>query len=447
MSQFSLTSQGLGAIKLVPANEYFLICVGKDKYKIHRPIAIFMSPVITEKLQENPKMDKFEIQCTDTNRDFRTVVQLAYGNTVKIDESNREALEFFGNVLGNNEIIEACKQVESTMAAKQKPTVENVCSLIKSRNKLQMKRDDFIEFAAKHFYEIKTEDLETLELEDLSLILSNNNLVVETETQLFNFVLHMVQEHGTRFSSLFSHVLFEYIGDEEMSDFVTLFNGNDMNESIWSAVSRRLVLPLRPVSEMKERHRVVNPKAPVEAPSIPNSRKPSPGDEMKEGKLKLPIRTISFDGDDYFHGVFNRLRSKRNHISMSASSSNTGTLTSLINPTNKTNFWTQNQPDSWIRVDLKKNRLRPTSYSIRGRFDHDFNQCQSWNFEGLRGGKWTVLDSHVNEPLKVKAPKNFKVNTRQTFNSFRIKQTGLNTYGDNDLVLSAFEVFGDLYSN
>ena len=445
MTLFSLSSQGLGALKLVDSSEFFIICVGKDKYKIHRPIAIFISPIITELLQDDPDIEKFEIQYNDVNRDFRTIVQLAYGNSVKIDQSNRNGIEYLAKALGNEEILDVVKKLDETDVSKQKITITSVCNLIKSRNKLQMPKDDCILFAARHFYAIKESDLESLDYEDLSSILSSKDLIVDTETQLFNFILSLVKKHGNRYSPLFGNVLFEYIGDEEMADFVTLFNGNDLNETVWNAVSRRLVLPLRPVSEMKERHRTVDPKAPAEAPSIPNSRRPSPGDESK-GSQNL-IREISFNGTDYFHGVFNRLRSKRNHISMSSSSTNTGVLSSLINPSSTTNFWTQNQQDSWIRVDLKKNRLHPTSYSLRGRFDHDFNQCQSWNFEGLRGGKWHVLDSHVNEPLKVKAPKNFKVTTESTFNSFRIKQTGLNTYGDNDLVLSGFEVFGDLYPN
>ena len=445
MSLFSLSSQGLGALKLVESSEFFIISVGKDKYKIHRPIAIFMSPKIAELLQDDPKIEKFDIQYNDVNRDFRTIVQLAYGNSVKIDKNNRNAIESLGKALGNDEIIDACKKLDATEISKQKISITTVCKMIKSRNQLQLPKDDCILFAARHFYAINENDLSTLDFEDLSEILSSKDLVVDTETQLFDFILKLVKKRGNSYSPLFGNVLFEYIGDEEMADFVTLFNGNDLNETIWNAVSRRLVLPLRPVSEMKERHRTVDPRAPAEAPSIPNSRRPSPGDESK-GKQSL-IREVPFNGTDYFHGVFNRLRSKRNHVTMSASSTNTGILTTLINPSATTNFWTQNQPDSWIRVDLKKNRLHPTSYSIRGRYDHDFNQCQSWNFEGLRGGKWIVLDSHINEPLKVKAPKNFVIQTKSTFNSFRIKQTGLNTYGDNDLVLSGFEVFGDIYPN
>ena len=306
--------------------------------------------------------------------------------------------------------------------------------MIKAMNKFQIDTSACIEFAAANFFSIRDVDLQSLDYADLEKILTNERLCVETETKLFNFILGLVKEHGPRYSNLFGNVLFEYIGDEEMSDFVTLFSGNDLNETVWNVVARRLVLPIKPVSEMKNRHKIVNPNAPKEAPSIPNSRKPSPGDEERR-KAPEMIREVTFDGTDFYHGVFNRLRAKRNTVSMTASSTNTGTLTSLINPTNQTNFWTQNMQNSWIRVDLKKNRLRPTSYTIRGRYDHDYNQCQTWNFEGLRGGKWHILDSHANEPLKIKVPKNYPVTTKLTFNSFRIKQIGPNTYGDNDLVI------------
>lgn len=464
---FALSSQGLTNLQAVATSEVFTIIVGKKKYPMPKFIAAFISPVIAKLLQDQPNAVSFKINVNDEDNSFRSIIQLGYGQMIQIDPTQRKTIQQIAMALGNDEIVAACDKANKANVSKKKFTPANICKIIQTKKEMFMNISKDVQYAAAHFYEINQDELAGLDYDILNAILSQSGLVVQTETNLFNFILRLVKERGARFGNLFGYVLFEYIAEEEMTDFVSLYSGNQLNESVWAAVSRRLVLPIKPVMDMDERHKAVPPRTKSNRSSRVQSRSQSPGLSEKSAVVeksdkvpeeddkesvksvskspKVPIRTILPEGDDPFHGIFHRLRSNRLAVSMTASSCNTGTLVSLINPTNKTNYWTQNQPDSWIRVDLKKNRVNPVAYTIRGRMDHDYNQLQSWVFEGLNRGRWVTIDKHQNEPLRIKEAKTFQVEAKGTYNAFRIKQIGENTYGDNDLVLSAFEVFGHIY--
>ena len=429
----SLSSQGLSSIMKYPSKEGIAIHVGSSKYVLPKLIAVFISPIIAEKIRENPDLNKFELNINDEQKIFRLVVQLAYGNQVQFEPHQLPVLEAIGKALGNQELV-ILSQTTNTKTHED-INIQNAVTKLISKKKLRAKYDFIIEYIAFHFSDMSEKDLEKLEIDDIQKIVSHSKFRTNSESSLFRFIFGLYMEHNDdpRYSELFSKVLFEKLDEEEMSDFVNNFSSNQMTDGIWQAISRRLILP---VSEPeKDNESATQSKASSRKSSPPNAR----------NSTKQPVKIIEFNGKDFYNGCFYTLQSKKKHVLLSSSSINTGTIRSIINPSNKTNYWTQNQPDSWIKVDLKKNKIHPTSYTIRGRYDHDFNQPQSWNFEGFAKGKWEILDSHINEPLRIKEPKNFKLSVEGKFNSFRIRQTGPNTYGDLDLVLSAFEVFGEIY--
>ena len=116
-------------------------------------------------------------------------------------------------------------------------------------------------------------------------------------------------------------------------------------------------------------------------------------------------------------------------------------------------FWSNDEPNSWICYDFKDRRVTPTSYSLRscGGGPGSLN-IKSWVFEASNNGtSWHLLDSHINNnDLDDKSvTHNFPIKSNpggQSYRFFRIRQTGANHYGTHVLQLSAFEIFGFLYS-
>ena len=110
-------------------------------------------------------------------------------------------------------------------------------------------------------------------------------------------------------------------------------------------------------------------------------------------------------------------------------------------------FCSENKPNSWIRYDFKGRRVAPTSYSIRS---DDWRYPRSWVLEVSndgRDGSWDIVDRRKNEVWNGRyAIQNFRISAppSQSFRFVRLRQTGKNYLGSDDLVLSSLEVFGAL---
>jgi hypothetical protein len=110
-------------------------------------------------------------------------------------------------------------------------------------------------------------------------------------------------------------------------------------------------------------------------------------------------------------------------------------------------FATKNEPNSWICIEFKNHRIKPTHYSIRSRTDGDVHHLRSWNLEGLTDdGKWVRLDCRTwNTDLAgAGVVRTFSIGSVCEVRSVRLQQTGLNSSNNNNLVLKSIEFFGEL---
>jgi hypothetical protein len=103
-------------------------------------------------------------------------------------------------------------------------------------------------------------------------------------------------------------------------------------------------------------------------------------------------------------------------------------------------FCSEDKPGQWISWDFKALRIAATHYTIRALW------LKSWAVEGSDdGASWTEIDRRENNSnlnLNATAVKTFAVARSGSFRRIRLRQTGPNHYGDNQLLLSAFELFG-----
>ena len=107
-----------------------------------------------------------------------------------------------------------------------------------------------------------------------------------------------------------------------------------------------------------------------------------------------------------------------------------------------------NLPNSWFCYDFKEWRVAPTSYSIKP-FD---GGCfpRSWVLEVSNDGSegsWAVVDSRKdNCRLRQLCTSNFKIRPIPSgaFRFFRLRQTGKNAGGGDQLVIQRLELFGVL---
>jgi hypothetical protein len=99
----------------------------------------------------------------------------------------------------------------------------------------------------------------------------------------------------------------------------------------------------------------------------------------------------------------------------------------------------EDRPGQRICLDFKTLRIEPTHYTMRS------FSLKSWAVEGSDdGASWTEIDRRENNSdLSIKGTvKTFVVSRSGSFGRIRLRQTGPTHIGDNQLGVSAFEVFG-----
>jgi hypothetical protein len=113
-------------------------------------------------------------------------------------------------------------------------------------------------------------------------------------------------------------------------------------------------------------------------------------------------------------------------------------------------FATGDEPDSWIRFDFKEKKVVPTHYSIgsaaKGMVQH-FN-LRRWVIEGsVNGAEWIILDKQdENNELTAKpVTRTYPLTGNRQLQFIRLRQTGKNHNGSDNLAISFFEVFGSLF--
>jgi hypothetical protein len=136
-------------------------------------------------------------------------------------------------------------------------------------------------------------------------------------------------------------------------------------------------------------------------------------------------------------------------VSVHASSVERGTPNNLVD-TEPQELWTHDVPASWLSINLIHHCVLPSAYTLRHGGNYRADSLRNWDFQGSVDGKtWVVLKRHSNDPT-LSAPfavKTFPLEKAALvpYQWFRIIQTGHNSTNHNFLVLSGFEVYGELW--
>jgi len=113
--------------------------------------------------------------------------------------------------------------------------------------------------------------------------------------------------------------------------------------------------------------------------------------------------------------------------------------------------WTKDVPASWVQLDFQNGiSVVPTCYSVRHGGNFQADSLRTWDFQGSSDSKnWTSINKHVNDKSLNGnyASHTWEVKSNdRPMTSFRILQKGHNSSKRNFLVISGFELYGELYA-
>ena len=287
--------------------------------------------------------------------------------------------------------------------------MSNEISFISSHFENMSNREDFINFAQ-----------ETTNARIVESIIISDKLRMNDEDTLLTFLMTINKERTLNDIEveLFDYVMFEYCSANTCKEFISF---------ICSKFEERKVKTI--ISCIGRRFTQSN--IPMNPPFIKGRHKPR----------------VLIDNKDPLNGILRREHEKGN-VLLEPSSKGSSDAYCLLKADDNHIFFTENSPNSFIKASLKDERtFILKSYMIKGnKLGDNKGQLKNWKLEGERAsdGKWILLDSHDEDPIKKLQVRTFNVSCKVDLKSVKLTQTEKNTSNNDQLIINGFDVFGFL---
>ena len=97
-----------------------------------------------------------------------------------------------------------------------------------------------IEFISSHFESIDKEKMKQLNIDMIELIVNNDHLKLQNEDTLLRFLLDLYSK-DRKYSELFEYIIFNNVSEEMISNFISVFEIVDLNDSIWKSICQKIL--------------------------------------------------------------------------------------------------------------------------------------------------------------------------------------------------------------
>ena len=416
-NQLKLTTQSFLTVPFQNYEKDFTFIVNNKEYKTNKIIADILSPVICRIHLNDPTFNEYKID-TKEEGDFNNILNLIKFECIQIP------IEEILFVIEVTEILQT--KVKSTFYNRQNISIDNVLDLIKTHEKCfilyQDQLRDEIEFAASHFSQIieeQNEELKSMSLTALELIISNENLILSSEDQLLEFIneLYISNEN---FSILYEYVYFLNVTKKPMTEFLSNLQFDDLNKNIWYNISLLL----------KNNDSI---------------------DDQKTERIRF-VNDYLFKGYDIKNGIISSLLKKSVKIEVNSSS----TLDDMHSPQNliiyndnEKYFSSKNLENSWVSFNFINYSVIPLNYTLQSDFDNIIANPKDWVIEGSNDNvSWSIIDEQKNVICTntKRYLRTFSIDNSKfiPFRYLRLRLTGKNWNGDNCLKVGSIEFYGKL---
>lgn len=437
--EISLFQFKFSSILNIPFHTYendFSFLVNGRVFATSRIFSDILSPVISRIHSNDPTIDTFTIN-TAQQGDFSYILNLISLNKVDIPENELPFISEVIQILGIDS-IDIFFEEQSTEI-----TNDNVFSLLQVHERYPIFYSRLlskeVNFVSMHFYDLcqnHNEQFLNLSLETLDKIINNDQIQLNSEDQLLQFINQLYRENS-KYSVLYEYVHYVNVSSECIREFVSSFNVNDMTTPTWISISKRLEQEIKKSRINDENiNRYVNEQ-----------------NRINEGTV------FSYSEQNLFKGILNHLRfsSKgfEESMSITADTYNGGDdfhpRNVILYEDQEKIYHSSESQNNWIRFEFKKNKVIPSHYTIRSWKNGSTNSQhpKSWVIEGSNDtNSWEILDEqndcpYLNGQCYVHT---FPINNQilDEFKFIRMRLTGPSWSGHDYLRIEAFEIYGRL---
>jgi hypothetical protein len=304
-----------------------------------------------------------------------------------------------------------------------------------------------LEFIASHFYHFS----EALPFSLIYEIVGHPSLRLESEDCLYNFISKGIKVNWESFR-LLEFVKFEYCSTDTMNSFFKLVSEHfeELNVAIWAGICPRLTLPVSRMPTRSGKVTKFRPRAKKRIVRIGLWR------SLREFEFEVPDGIIAHLTRECGGNVH-----ERNVVVVTLGSFETETggsdaalknVVDLEDDSSLRSKWrTGNIPhtrNNWVCYDFKAKRIVPTHYAIRTNVNGPGGKhLKSWLVETSADGRcWQQVDHREDsrELNGICLTATFPVAGGSECRFIRLVNIGRNHYGDDILLISAWEIFGSL---
>jgi hypothetical protein len=184
-------------------------------------------------------VQEFHINIPDPNHYFDLVLALASGGELTLDIKGEQMqfIRFLSLDLGNSELFELT--VDPSRGDDEHQTPIGRLHFHSGHGTEHMRA------IASRFHEFDKSEFDLLDSSHLQAILSDPELLLETEDSLFDLICHRLGQSASDLS-LLEFVRFEFLSAHCMESAVDLLSGSldAINQKIWTRILNRLALPV-----------------------------------------------------------------------------------------------------------------------------------------------------------------------------------------------------------
>jgi hypothetical protein len=207
----------------------FTFRIGGRKWKCSHLEAAFLSEAAHRSLQADPFADELVLEgLEDCVNEFDCIFPLVRGGSLTVTAGNCEKCLRIADKLCNTELVNTILDfvTESCPVNLETAIPRLQCS---RQYSARLPLHHIIEFIASHFHEFNEEDLETINVYHLEMILSEEHLVLRTEDSLLELLCHL----GSDYHSLLRYVRCEYLTIECLGRCLISIDPSDLESRFW----------------------------------------------------------------------------------------------------------------------------------------------------------------------------------------------------------------------
>lgn len=426
-------------------SDRFEFIFGNKKLVTNFLFADFISPLVSKMHISDATINNIDF--TDyieglsiTDEDISLIQLLSQGSSIEIDDNQISKIQMISLLLDNKELLNIINdQTEPKIDGRNIDewiSKLNLCCRAPNGSDIA-DSSSIINSISSNFYTINQNKLLSLPLRIVHSIISNENLVIESEDSLFDFIQKLFssrkgvksEEKEFDIASFFEEVEFGMLTDNKFREFIESFPVSEMTENLWRRLQKCFPASIEKGKSCHKESRYLF-KGTI---------------ECKEGIINY--LTLKSGGNVADKGTVN--------VTSSSHYNSFCLPRNAVDLQNAKNYFRSNdEPCCWLQYDFNEKMINPASYAIRTRHDLDGNHPRNWVIEGSNtGNEWTILDRRVNDTsLNGKSATHiFSIQSpskrEEGYRYLRMRLTGSDSSSHFYLTVSSLEYFGALFNS